>query len=76
VRVRASREKLLTRRPQGGGAQVDLWVYPLGARLARTALACYAERRWGWHLWVEAAKDGQSASYSSSLKWPAGYPGA
>jgi ubiquinone/menaquinone biosynthesis C-methylase UbiE len=35
---------------------LNLRVYPLGARLGRTALARFAERRWGWHLWVEATK--------------------
>ncbi|HMJ01859.1 MAG TPA: class I SAM-dependent methyltransferase, partial [Conexibacter sp.] len=35
---------------------LNLRLYPGGERLARTALARRLERRWGWHLWVEAVK--------------------
>lgn len=35
---------------------LNLRLYPGGDRLARTALARPLERRFGWHLWIEAIK--------------------
>jgi ubiquinone/menaquinone biosynthesis C-methylase UbiE len=35
---------------------LNLRLYPWGERIARTALARRLERRYGWHLWVEATK--------------------
>lgn len=35
---------------------LNLRLYPGGDRLARTRLARRLERRWGWHLWIEAVK--------------------
>lgn len=35
---------------------LNLRIYPLGDRIARTALARRLDRRYGWHLWVTAVK--------------------
>ena len=37
---------------------LHLRSYPGGKRLARTGLAQRLARRWGWHLWVDARKQG------------------
>jgi ubiquinone/menaquinone biosynthesis C-methylase UbiE len=37
---------------------LHLRSYPGGQRLARTELAQRLGRRWGWHLWVDARKEG------------------
>lgn len=38
---------------------LNLRLYPRGARLASTRLANWLERRLGWHLYVEAKKNGR-----------------
>lgn len=35
---------------------LNLRLYPAGDRIARTQIAQRLERRYGWHLWIEAAK--------------------
>lgn len=35
---------------------LNLRIYPGGGRLARSAVARRAERRWGWHLYVRARR--------------------
>jgi SAM-dependent methyltransferase len=35
---------------------LNLRIYPYGDRLARTALARWLDRRYGWHLWLTAVK--------------------
>jgi ubiquinone/menaquinone biosynthesis C-methylase UbiE len=35
---------------------LNLRLYPGGDRLARTRLAQRLERRWGWHLWIDAVR--------------------
>ena len=35
---------------------LNLRIYPLGERIARTGLARQLDRRYGWHLWITAVK--------------------